>query len=272
MRVKSQLVFHANPNYVESLFQKYKQKLTKNDTMQVVYFFIDTPEYMEFKHILEDMKIDYSEFKEVTYSKDELDKAQLLRMIPKNYCGYPQPEDEYEEVSYEMNSRCPICLQGGIQKAPFRMLKPKMGANDISGIHWVCEYVITHKLRDLIERENFLGIEFWPIIHHKSNMEIEGVCQLYITNVMPQMDPKSEIVRAPGIDACKCGKKGYYMPDSEPIYEKSTLNNIKDLNKTSEWLGGAHSTWQLPIVSNRFYEFIKKEKIKGVWFIPIGVI
>lgn len=266
-------MFHMEPSKAEKILSPFGLKTKMTDTMQAVELFTDTSQYTDLIKILTDLKVDFSEFKEETYSTKELAESEFLRMIPNAYCGYPQPEMDgsFREVSYDLNSACSQCSQGKLQKAPLRILLPKMGKNDISGIHWVYEYVITQRLKELIEKEGFTGYEFWPLINHKTGKPFEDFYQLFFAETMPPMSKGAKIVPAPGVKQCDCGKKGYMLKET-PVYERSTIALVKDFNKTFEWVGGGETTWQLPIISKRVYDFLKKNQVKGVWFIPVKVI
>lgn len=84
-------------------------KVTDNDTMQVLNLFTDLEHYSKLIDYLGNNNIDYSEFQENVYSLSEVQSSELLEMISNVYCGYPQPEDNYQEVSYDMQSKCPRC-------------------------------------------------------------------------------------------------------------------------------------------------------------------
>lgn len=151
------------------------------------------------------------------------------------------------------------------------MVKPKIGANDISGIHWIYEHVITNKLKNLINREKLSGYEFWPIINFKNKEAFDDVNQLYIAGVLSPMSNQAKIVKVKNIKQCECRKRGYTLEDF-PIYDRSSLHNVTDFNKTHEWLGGAIGTWQLVIVTKRVYDLFIREKIRGVRFEPVKVV
>lgn len=264
------------PSEAEKILPPFGLKTKKTDTMQVAEIFTDTTQYIDLIKILTELNVDFSEFKEDVYSKEEIESSELLRMIPNAYCGYPKPDmdDGYMEVSYNYNSGCSYCSQGKLQNAPLRMLSPKMGRNDISGIHWVYEYVVTQRLKNLIEKEGFTGYEFWPVINHKTSKPFEDFYQLFIAGTMPSMSKEAKIVPAPGVKQCDCRKKGYMLKET-PVYERNAIASVasvRDFNKTFEWVGGGETTWQLPIISKRVYDFIKNNQIRGVWFIPVKVI
>ena len=273
MREKSKIIFHMKPSKFETVLSSLQitAQISQDDTMQVINLFKDTLHYKRLFEWLTNHKIDFTEFTEIVYSKKEIDSAEFLRIIPNVYCGYPQPEDSYQDISYDLQSKCPKCSNGILQKAPLQMLKPQMGNNDVAGIHWIDELVITDKLKNLIEKESLSGFEIWPIIDAKRKIPCNGVYQLFIVGKMPPMSSKASIIRAEGIEPCECRKKGYMLKEI-PIYNNNSLNNVKDFNKTFEWLGGLVETSQLIIVKKRIYDLFMNNKIKGVRFEPTKII
>jgi hypothetical protein len=270
VKIKSKILFHMSPEKTKSMLDLLgiEAKVETKDTLQAISLFTDTEQYINLIQKLNELSVDYSESKEKVYSKRDLDSAQLFRMIANVYCGYPQPE-EYEKVSYDLKTGCPDCSNGMIQNAPLRILKPKIWLNDVYGVHWIYEYVTTEKFRELIEREQFTGFEFWPIINHRTNKKHDDIFQLFITGTMPPMNP--EAIIESGIEPCKCGKRGYTLKDI-PIYMNDSIKEIKDFNKSIEWLGGMLGSWQIPIVSKQVYRFFVKNKIRGLRFEPVKVI
>ena len=267
MRIQSKIIFHMEPSSAEKILVPLGLPVKKTDTMQVVNIFVDLSQYIDLITTLTSMKVYFSD------RQEEIEESELLTIIPNAYCGYPQPDMDgsFREISYDINSACSKCSNGMIQNAPLRMVKPKLGKNDITGIHWVYEYVITLKLKNLIEQAGLTGHEFWPLIDHKKKTPFEELYQLFIKNVMPPMSTKANIVRSPGIELCDCGKTGF-MLKGIPAYERESLKSIQDFNKTHEWLGGMKGTWQLPIVSKRVYDLVKENNIRGVRFEPVQLI
>jgi len=55
------------------------------------------------------------------FTTTEMNAASWFALAPTWHCGYPQPEDEYLEVTYDLSAYCPSCGIGAVQRAPFRM-------------------------------------------------------------------------------------------------------------------------------------------------------
>lgn len=275
MRISSKITFHMNPAEAEKILSPLGQKTVKDDTMQVAELFACTDKYDSLINTLKELNVDYGEFKRFVYSKKEIESAELLYAIQNAYCGYPQPDDDfgYIKVSYDLNSGCPNCSHGLLQNRPLRTLKPKMGSNDIAALHWEYEFIITSRLKNIIEQEGLTGCEFWPVIDHRKNIDRDDVYQLYIAGRMPPMSIETyftiEDLRKPCI---LCGRSKSIIAKGQKVYDRATLGDIKDFNRTQEWLGGGYSVHQVPIVSKRVYDVFNKNKIRGVRFEPVKII
>ncbi len=124
----------------------------------------------------------------------------------------------------------------------------------------------------MLEKEGFTDVEYWNVVWYKKNEYFSDIYQLFINNVMPKMSSETNIEPS-GEKICECGKSGYYLEDGQQIkYDRESLRDIKDFNKTSEWLGGMKMAWQFPIVTKRVYDFFKKNKIKALLYEPVAVI
>jgi hypothetical protein len=274
MRVKSYILFHMDPGKAKDLFSKYGAKIRESDTLQLLEIFKDTDKYDEIIGIMKKNNVDYDEDEKIVYSKKEIDSAELLRILPGAICGYPQPKNDfgYEDISYDKSTACPKCNNGMLQKAPLHIKKPKIGKRDICAVEWIYEYIITERLKIMLEKEGFTGVEYWNVVWHKKNENFSDIYQLFINNVMPKMSSETNIEPS-GEKICECGKQGYYLDINEQIkYDRESLKGIKDFNKTSEWLGGMKMTWQLPVITGRVYKFFKENKIKALLYEPVVVI
>ena len=273
MRTMSRITFHIEPMQAMKILAPLQINTKINDTLQVAKIYMDSPKYGLLTQQLKALDVDYNEYTEIVYSKKELETSELFYVIPNRYCGYPQPDSNggYLEQSYDLASGCSRCANGFVQNRPLRILKPQMGNTDIVSLYWVYEFIITIKLKNVIEDEGLTGCEFWPVIDHNKNVVINGIYQLHITNIMPPMSEKTSFLKAPMVKECECGKKGYYI-DEGKIYDQNSVDLIKDFNKTFEWLGAGESTWQLPLFSKQAYKVFNKHNIKGLRFEPIMIM
>lgn len=270
MRIESRIAFHMSPTEVEQIFKLLGLQTDFSGTLQVVNLFTDSIEYITLIRHLKELAVDYFEVQTNIFSEDELQNAIFLDMLPAAYCGYPEPAGEgtYVAVSYDINSGCPKCSKGKNQINPFRILKPKMGRNDISAIYWVEEFVITSRLRSLFENADIRGIEYWPILNARGNKVWDNVFQMKVLETLSPMSPEAMIPST--VPPCCCGYEGYQIKDI-PVFDSTVIEQIGDIGKTQEWSGAGYHTRPHIIVSKKFFQLFRKNNIKGVKFQPVRV-
>ena len=65
------------------------------------------------------------------FTKKDIDEAKHLVFYHTSIIGYPQPEDSWQEETFNINSICKVCGMGRIQNKPYRIKKPKLGKKKI---------------------------------------------------------------------------------------------------------------------------------------------
>lgn len=281
MKIKSNIGFRIeDPEIAWKILGDLGLNVNYEHPYQTALLFKDDPKYELLINRLVKKNIQYSEIFEMFFDDDELDKAEYYYLGLAGYWGYPQPMDEFEYLkeSYDESAACPICGNGAKQVRPFLIKgKPKFGRNDILAINWEFEFLITEKLKALIEKEELTGVEFWPLLDYKKRTSVEGFHQLYVTNELPPMSPNMEFetddlgpnpkIKLP----CPCNKIGRNLAVHQMRYKRNDIEKAKDFNKTHEWIGGTYHTTQWTVVSKRVYQLFKKNNIKRVKFAPILV-
>jgi len=249
--------------------------------LYILDLFSDTPEYKNLMTYLEEKRIDFHKTEDEVFTEQELWDAPLLRMVPNAHRGgYPQPihggkEKDYLSCSFDLQTGCPgsRCTRGLVQNRPLRLSGGiKMGkTNDISGIWWLRDYIVTQKLRDLIEAAELTGVEFWPIVKHGSGQPFEDLFQLKITGVLPPMSPKTviEFDSLTGYKfACEYGC-GARTVKGRVHYRACDIASIPDFALSQEWFGSGLEKWSWPFMSHRAYQLFHDNKIKGIrWYPP----
>ena len=114
------------------------------------------------------------------FSKQEIDEARWLTMVPDWHHGYPQPDEldfGYRRATYDLTNYCERCGVGLRQKAPFQMKgEPKWGKRGILQLNWVFdEYFVTPEVWASVFRLH--GIECRPVLNTKGD-ELKTVVQL----------------------------------------------------------------------------------------------
>jgi hypothetical protein len=288
VRIKARFVFHLPLNDAKKLFSVINQKLVESnppDTMRVIEVYKDTPKYGIIVRELEKLGVSCTPDEDEVYTKQELLDSPILRIVPNAHRGgYPQPEggekeENYQGHSYDLDTGCKYCTHGRLQNRPLRLKSSvKMGNNDISGIWWMRELVVTKKLRNLIEDAGLTGCEFWPVIKHGKNVPFEDVFQLKIVGTLPAMSAKTNIIyerewifEGRKMRSCPYGCGERYLQGSI-YYCARDLASIPDFALTPEWFGTNNAYWRWPFLSQKAYRLFVDNKIKGVRFYPPVVV
>lgn len=116
-----------------------------------------------------------------TFSREEIEAARWLRLLPQWHHGFPQPEQDwgYFELTYDLSGFCNECGTGFRQAAPFRMRRePKWGRRSIMQLNWVFdEYFVKPEVWEQVFAP--FGIGRRPATD-KHGKELETVVQLVI--------------------------------------------------------------------------------------------
>jgi hypothetical protein len=283
MKVKARIVFDMELIKAEKVLLPIRKPVSKDgDNVHVVELFTDTKEYSYLIDELNKLGADISETRENIYTKEELAASELLQIIPNSYCGFPQPQldGSYVDISFDSSRGCKECSYGRIQNKPLRLHKPKIGKNDIVGVWWLRELIITSRLKNIIEQENMTGCEIWSVIDHKKKVEFEDLFQVYVTSELPPMSQEANIIMNYEMTLdnetieSKCGTcgRGESLLKGDVIYKHSSLETIKDFNLSKEWFGSCMEIWRWIFVSQRVYRLFQEHNIKGVRFIPVTIV
>lgn len=249
--------------------------------------FTDDERYGLLKKQLEVRGVKFLEHGEKIFEESELAAAEFLQLGAAGHWGYPQPEEsreEWQKASFDLTTACPICGYGAIQDRPYLIKgEPKLGRNSLIGLNWTYDFLVTDELKNLIEREELTGAEFWPLIRYKKGVPLRGYHQLYIRDELPSMSPNTQIVAVSlkqAHDGCPCpnGKIGR-MLSADPVthvlvpmrYKRSALRNAKDFNLTKEWLSYGYDATRWCIVSSRVYTLFVNQGIRGGAFEPVTI-
>lgn len=216
------------------------------------------------------------------YEKSDIEKADWF-IIGTGQYQYPQPEDSYKVVIFNLDNYCNRCDIGKIQNAPFRLkTEPKQHNNQFWGIHWEYEPIFIRKeARNILEKEGIKGIRFSSPVLHKKNTEIENFYQLHIDTILPKgfdnyntntitCKINNEESWNTDPDLICCGKIKFHHPMiGGYLFDKSIFNSDFDIVQSHEYFGSGSSAGRLQIASKRVKQIVDKNKLKGLSFIPI---
>ena len=70
-----------------------------------------------------------------------------------------------------------------------------------------------------------------------------------------------------------CNRVKFRYPERNIIrFTRKTFENVPDIVKSYEYFGAGGQAQRLILVSKKFYELIKQNRLSGLIFTPIGLI
>jgi hypothetical protein len=204
------------------------------------------------------------------YSPEELEAAELLRLIPT--CFF-EPEGEDCGTVYDESTACPICHAGRLQVSDLELNVRKIPKRADIAISIASEWVFSRRLAEAVEREGLSGIELRPVVGRA-----RGTRQLSPDWVQP-------VVTSAPVDVAPATRFGIDPLNDDPSGEyRCPLGHIAGLNILSE-LSLVRGSWDkadfaitrqfvgaregvlvpfpLVLISQQFYQLLKREKMRG---------
>jgi len=167
------------------------------------------------------------------FTKAEIESADNVAVYPKWLNDFPQPEDNYLTVCYDLTNYCSSCGVGKLQKAPFRIKKePNWGSSNLLfSLNWIYdELFVKRDFYDKIFKP--LGIAFREVFLHKRDAVSESVVQL----VLPITEASLNLVDLPFSKCSKCGNKKY-EPISKGFFPSFEKTVDMQMFKSQEYFG-----------------------------------
>jgi len=209
--------------------------------------------------------------------------------------GYPQPEEGYLDISYDMSAACKTCKIGKKQKSEFRFRsQPKAKHSQFLGLNWIFDEIfVREEAKEILETNNITGLTFSKPVINKNSIPIEGIYQLhvdtFISNGLITENLNVEICEMPRNEASLkfltaiksnlvvgpfCGNLKYNFPQGDNCIKIDGifLENKPDFVRLNYWFGSGGSSNQPILVSSKVKDLIKKEKLRGAYFDLIEVL
>ncbi|HET6229657.1 MAG TPA: hypothetical protein VFE05_06205 [Longimicrobiaceae bacterium] len=201
-----------------------------------------------------------------TFTPAELRAAEFVKIGPDWHHGYPQPEDTYREVTYDLRDYCEQCGIGGVQKAPFRMKsEPKWGKRSLLQLNWVFdEYFVEPSAWETVLKP--LGIETQPVLHHRTGKPLDTVLQLTIPKVA---DAGLKLGDHPHTWCTRCERKKY-LPFTRGCFPSFASDSPSaPIAKTQEWFGSGASASRAVVISKSVYAALSSNRLRGCTYSPL---
>lgn len=227
------------------------------------------------------------------FSKEDNNNADWF-MIMTGQFGYPQPEDDYFELTYAKDNVCLQCEIGKRQINPFRFRsEPKAKHSQFLGLNWVFdELFVREKAIELFERENITGIRYSSPVLNKTGEPMDTIKQLHVDTILspglltdnldfeicekPTHKGQIKFIKKHNPDFLNkefCRQKKYNYPKRGAItLKKELFNNQPDFVKTYEWFGSGGTASRPILISKKVRTLIIKEKLRGAIFKPIFLV
>lgn len=208
--------------------------------------------------------------------------------------GYPQPEDDYREATYDYNQGCPTCGVGRTQRAPFRFrFEPKAKHSHFIGLNWITDQVFVREhLRVVFEEERVTGVRFSRPVRHRSGEELTTVYQVHIDTILYeavdtsnlriercQMPTDPEMLRFLTANKSRlvvgpfCGRQKFNYPIGSLLRMAAfRLTDQPDFVRTSEWFGSGGDAGRPIIISERVKSLIEKYKWRGAFLSEVELV
>ncbi len=227
------------------------------------------------------------------FSKEEIDEADWFILRSKGHFGFPQPEDDYKKVSYNLNNYCDRCDRGLIQKAPIRFKNHPKKHSHFFQLNWIFdEFFINKEVKNIFEKNKICNVEYINPIIHKSDEKILDYYQLKIIKTLNQglytKNLKSEMCsfdksenKIKDEEWCyryprnypACNNIKYNYPEKDFIkFNKNIFNSSFEIVKSYEYFGSGGESHKLIIISKRIKKIIEENKFRGLEFVPIKTI
>lgn len=208
---------------------------------------------------------------ETTFTEEEIQNAEWLRLTTTFEQGYPQPQKYWPFKQSNLEIICSNCAVYR-QIAPMRLSKePSLGKNSFMSLIWGGEVFCTSEVILGLESIRAKGYEARDVIIHKTNQPSEKIYQLYVPGMAkPGLVLEDEWPRK---SCTMCGTIKYY-PHTKGIMniQRKALIPGLDFIVTYEWFGHGLLAWREMLVSNRVAKMILDQGWQGVRFKVVNLV
>ncbi len=175
--------------------------------------------------------------------------------------GYPQPEDAYLEITYNVDTYCRICGMGAIQRAPFRLTgEPKWGKRSLMALNWIGDEIFTKPDIWAAIFKPF-GIKSREVVKNRGGQVLQTCVQLVLDQAAELLIPKEH-----PSEYCPVCKRTRWDVFKRGFFPKPAHSTRLHMFKSEQWFGTGHMAYKHILVSNDLFHEIEKHKLKGIEF------
>lgn len=249
---------------IEDKYKSVSKNIRWSYGVCYIEIYSDLPEYSMLVEQLQKNDFYYRVQSKIEFSKKELEEAQFLSFNIKHLCEntYTNNFNQYFLEETEGSS------VHTIQCNDLEILKSDLGNRDIVN-STENEYIVSNKLKEILEAENFEEVSFRPVYTKKKHEHI--AYQIIIGNYLPCLHSKTDLKI--GNDDWRYNIRSYIMKEDTVLYyPREILTKAKDFNLSSEYFGTGIFPRPMRVVSQRVRQLFIKNKIKGIDFEPIFLV
>ncbi|MFK8288386.1 hypothetical protein ACI76W_03920 [Capnocytophaga canimorsus] len=268
---KDQIFLSSKGISVEKGFDVFEIENTSADFQEVKNYFEDWEKNTSCRAI---------------FSEEERSKASHLYVFANFYLGYAQPDTQkevddfpypfdvypyYKGVFEIVNTDENYGVLKGRQIGNYKLKnEPKWGKNTIGSIHYAEDslFVPLQIYKDVFAP---LGILSKSVLNYTTQKPLSDVVQLLPQGISKSPLQLSEKYIRLTEHIEKWGITKFVLRDdmTYPVFLEN--NNTEDFFYTQEYFGGGSFTKRGMIISQKLYQVLKKNKIKGLNYIPFNV-
>jgi hypothetical protein len=285
--------------------RKYVVGIANSSRWEFVRFEIseDNPQWSAIQKLLERYAIKSIIF--TKFSKRDFQMAEWFALNAISFLGYPKPEDNWKEVTYDTSNYCLRCGIGAAQNAPFRIGLEKREAKNSSFFHlgWVNDEIFVRVgIKDIFDEIGLTDLSYLLPIKAGSKQPYDTIIQILVNTTLStglitdelqvvacrenneefinppepvnqtELDQKIVVYRRYQPDYPYCGRVKYHYPSTVQKYRREIFDKQPDFVKSSEWFGSGGLAFKQILVSRRVAEIAWLHKWRGLKLQPILLV
>jgi hypothetical protein len=207
-----------------------------------------------------------SDVSSTQFSREEIDGAEWLEIVPEWHHGYPQPKQDsfgFVEVTYDTTRYCRECGVGLAQKAPFQMrAEPKWGRRGVLQLNWVFdEFFVKPEVYAAVFEP--MGVRS-QLVTNTKGIELKSVVQLVV-------DEQAGVVTdcLPAETCPRCGVRKY-LPVTRGTFPALVSEPSGAMVKTTEYFGSGRSAHKRVLVAQSIARLLVQHDVRGASLRPVG--
>lgn len=279
MEFKQRIAFRDDEHKkLIKLLNEYKIKYDQDNSSSIIVLeILESNEFWpEIKKYI--IKHNISEYTEVVYTNQEMEKAEWFRLRSKWRWEYPQPVDNFgyqDMITYDNKNYCFECGSGLVQIDSFRVKKsPDWKKRNFLMLNWIeDELFLSDDAKNILLNSGLKGFEFIDVVKPRTETKLEDFNQLKVKNISsPGLVDQNNTIRE--TTKCKkCGVIKYALTGRGLVYKKSIFGDDVDIENSFEVFGWGHAALRCIFVNQKFYQVIVNNGLeKHLEFVPIKLI